>query len=98
MAWVAVVVFTAIVLSGCGPLPDPAVDLSPPPVEERPGVGCAEMCAHLQELGCQQGEPIDDESCTDYCRSSLKDGLDLHPECVIEVKTCDEVDPASQGC
>lgn len=80
----------ALLVGACGPLfPDPG------PVEPRPGgATCAEMCDHLVSLGCE----ADVVECTTRCDATMDDGLNLHPECVVQVASCSQVDLASQGC
>ncbi len=86
----------ALALCGCTPHPH---DSEPPPIHPKPGASCASMCAHLQQLGCHEGEPTEGgASCEEVCLHAMAEGFDPHPECVIAVERCVDVDRASQGC
>ena len=73
--------------SGCKPVPtpDPETDID----------RCDDACAHLQELGCEEGNPISmpdgsETSCTQFCIDTAKAGHWLNPRCLETVESCDE--------
>jgi hypothetical protein len=83
------------ILFGCTPTPPP----EPEPITPKPGATCMNMCAHLQVLGCPEGEDTPGgATCVEVCESTLEAGLDLHTDCVMGVTKCVDVDRASQGC
>lgn len=96
------IVFVVMVfLASCGP-PSPTVYPELPPIQKRDGgASCAEMCEHIGPAGlnCPEGRDTPGgATCVEVCESTLEGGLDLHPECVIAVERCEDVDRASQGC
>lgn len=77
----------AVLLLGC-----PA---QPPPPRALPTdtADCAGACAHLRELHCPEGEPLEDgTSCTMFCEETQNSGHALRPSCVIHIKACAEVE------
>ena len=89
------------------PTPDPGPSPDPEPQpEDSP---CAQMCATLENLGCEEGEPLYDsdlpgprgepnQTCTGFCEKQMANGLDLKPLCVAKVTSCDLVEPARDTC
>lgn len=79
---------------------------SPPPDSDL----CAAMCQHIGPtsaggLGCPEGDPVYDsdlpgppdvpnKSCLDFCKGQQTNGIFLNPRCVIQVKTCAEIEDA----
>ena len=93
---VTIVVLT-ILATQCLP-PGPVDGPVPPPVLEQTDAGCEGMCAHLRELGCEQGKPTPSgATCERVCADTMAEGYDVHPDCVAGVRGCAEVDRASQG-
>jgi hypothetical protein len=95
-------------LSGCIPL-EAQQDTTPRPVPE--GSPCAQMCEHIgpNGLGCEEGQPVYDsdvagppgvpnESCVTFCNKQLDNGVDIFPECIARVKSCDEIEDARFNC
>lgn len=52
------------------------------------GAFCAPAGARLKELGCAEARP-DFEA---FCKSTLREGVPINPECLSIIKTCGEVD------
>jgi hypothetical protein len=51
---------------------------------------CAGACSHLVDLGCPEGEPLEDgTSCTEFCEATQSSGHALRPTCIISLKSCD---------
>lgn len=92
--------FVAVLFVGCIPYQDPKQD----PIEPKPGpdggvADCGAMCDHLRRLGCEGAKPTPNgATCREVCEHTLEAGYDVHPECVVSVARCDQVDRASQGC
>lgn len=89
-----------VLLVGCGA--EQQQDRGAPPVPEPEGdASCESVCAHLDELGCKQFDPPpvpdNDPTCIEFCTGTMEGGYDLHLGCVIRVKKCEQVDPASTG-
>jgi hypothetical protein len=55
---------------------------------------CAAAEKNLLALGCEEGKPTKrGKSFTDFCVETQREGgIDLHPECLSTVKSCDEID------
>jgi hypothetical protein len=70
------------------------------------------MCQHIGPveaggLGCAEGAPVYDsdlpgpvdvpnKSCTDFCKDQQNNGLYLNPRCLLQIKSCDEIETARQ--
>ena len=84
---VALMVATVLVFVGatCGHLP-------PIPIEPTDTANCASACKHLQELDCEEGQPLEDgTSCTKFCEDTQKSGHALNPTCVMGIQTCEGI-------
>ena len=86
-----------LVLASCPPAVSPSPN--PPPDTDQ----CSVMCAHLQALKCEEGEPlynndipgpkgVPNQSCTDNCTELQKKGLFLNPRCVATAPDCKQVE------
>ncbi len=82
-------VFFVLALVGCAPVSAPP-DAAPPfdgsiPYDAGPVDGlCADACARLRVLGCQEGAP----ACEGTCTHARVTGLtELHPECLATAAT-----------
>lgn len=79
-------VFTLAVLSeSCRtvPSPDPEVYDSS---------DCGKVGAHLRELGCEEGEALEDGTTFEaFCERTLKEGHDLNLACLGGIASCAEV-------
>jgi hypothetical protein len=97
-----------LLLLGCHPQPTPP---NPPPGPEPEASACAVMCQRIgpENLNCEEGEAVYDsdlpgppgvpnQSCTDFCERQQKNGLNLYPQCVAQVQSCGEIEPARQRC
>jgi hypothetical protein len=81
-------------LVGCGPY-------APPP-EDGTKDDCAEACANMISLGCEgaNGSPgadqtygtEDDLSCERVCLVYMEPPSTMHPACVAQASSCEEVD------
>lgn len=88
--------------SGCGgDQKQPHRGAPPVPEPEEETATCDSVCAHLDELGCEQFDPPPvqdvDPTCLEFCTVTMENGKDLHLTCVSKVRSCDQVDPASTG-
>ena len=70
--------------------------VNPPIVIEPTGTeNCAAACQHLVELGCPEGDPLEDgTSCTKFCEDTQRSGHPLNPTCVMKMSSCSELN----GC
>jgi len=98
MKYVVFVLLPLLVLSAC-----PRTEYVPPPIPPPDTDLCDEACAHLEELGCEEGEPVYDDSrpgpkgvpnlsCADWCRDLQKKGYAFNPRCLRIVPDCLLVD------
>jgi hypothetical protein len=55
---------------------------------------CDEAEKNLLALGCEEGRPTKrGKSFTEFCLETQQDGgIDLNPQCLATIKSCDEVD------
>jgi hypothetical protein len=70
------------------------------------------MCLHIGPkaqggLGCEEGDPVYDsdlpgpkgvpnKSCTAFCTGQQANGVFVNPRCIIQVKSCGEIESARQ--
>jgi hypothetical protein len=76
----------------------------PGPQPPEPGKDpIALMCQHLQSLGCEEGEPVyndslpgpedvPNQSCVDFYGGLQKEGITVNPKCVATAPSCDLVE------
>jgi hypothetical protein len=62
-----------------------------------PKISGSEWCdkaeSNLLALGCPEGQPTKKgKRFADFCRETQANGVCLKPECLAQVKSCDEVD------
>jgi hypothetical protein len=61
------------------------------------------MCEHLKKLGCEEGNPVyndslpgtagaPNQSCGDFCRELQKQNIFVNPKCVRTVTTCAQIE------
>jgi hypothetical protein len=97
-------------LMGCPP-PKEAPSPNPVPDSELCGPMCKHIGPKTAEnpkgLGCPEGEPLYDSDrpgpvdvpnldCETWCKEQQAKGVFINPRCVMQVKTCDEIEPARQ--
>ncbi len=73
-------------------------DVQPPPIilEPTDTANCASACARLSELGCPEGEPLEDgTTCTMFCEETQKQGHPLNPTCVMDMTSCTQLNECS---
>lgn len=108
-------ILASTLLVGCPPVgpdpvtpPNPSPNPNPEPNPPRPDPApssdpTAAMCAHLQKLGCEEGEsvynddlpgPVDvpNQSCTDFHKDLAKDGINVNPKCVRRTPSCRDIE------
>ncbi len=80
--------FVVIFLGSCSnqvPKPDPKI-----PQDTH---NCANACAHLQSLGCPEGESLEDgTTCREFCESTQMNGHALNPSCVMKIQRCTDME------
>lgn len=87
------VVFIAIACEAKVPAPKPAPDSDL----------CEDMCNYLTQLGCEEAQPLYDselpgprgipnETCVQWCVKQQAKGLYLNPRCVMQAKSCLEIE------
>jgi hypothetical protein len=89
--WIFLILMLCLI--GCGALKNKKVTTDPTkdfPVLE--SEKCGEMCSHLKQLGCEEGEPLPDgTSCEDFCKSMGNNGHNLNISCILSIKECSEL-------
>jgi len=66
----------------------------PPPIVIEPSDTdkCDAACVKLRQLGCPEGEPLEDgTSCTKFCVDTQQSGHPLNPTCVMQMGACSEL-------
>lgn len=90
---------------GCPPRDAVVPPPTPPPDSDL----CGAMCAHLQELGCEEGQPVynndlpgppdvPNQTCEDWCQE-MQDPEHVYfinPRCVALVESCEDIEAARQ--
>lgn len=82
-------------LSGCGGAQPSVV-----PVVVEPGDTdkCPAACAHLRDLGCEEGQPLEDgTTCEKFCVETQKNGQPLNPTCVLSITACTEIESCTRA-
>lgn len=75
--------------SSCPPTPTP----HPPEDTDK----CPAACERLRELGCPEGEPLEDgTTCEDFCIQTQDEGHALNPTCVMEIDSCEEIESCGE--
>ncbi len=83
-----ILVFVAVMSFGgtCG-------QVKPTPIEPTDTADCAGACQHLQDLGCEEGEPLEDgTTCEAFCEATQKSGHALRPACIITIPYCEAME------
>jgi len=79
----AIAIALVLVFSACCNFRPPPTPL---PVRD---ANCAGACAHLQKLGCEEGDPLPDgTTCTEFCERTQEAGHALRPSCMMQLKSC----------
>lgn len=66
---------------------------TPTPVDPADQTACPAACEHLRELGCEEGEPLEDgTTCEQFCEQTQEQGHALRPSCVATITTCSELE------
>jgi len=64
----------------------------PTPVEPTDTDKCAAACARLVELGCEEGQPLEDgTTCAKFCVDTQESGHALNPTCVVGLQACGQL-------
>lgn len=98
------VLLSAVLVIGCPPSKMPP---SPNPAVIPDTDLCADMCTHLQMLGCEEAKPVYDSdrpgpsdvpnlTCTQFCEEQQHKGTFINPRCVMKVAKCSEIEDARQ--
>lgn len=96
------VLVLGLVLTGCPMAPESPEPPTPPDTNL-----CGKMCDHLAKLGCEEGQSVYDidtpgppdvpnVTCAAFCERLQKNGVFVNPKCVLDVKSCEEIEPARQ--
>lgn len=71
---------------------------APTPVEPKDTADCPAACEKLRELGCPEGQPLEDgTTCEVFCKNTQESGHALRPSCVMGITSCDQVNDCSKG-
>lgn len=82
-------IFATALFVGCGPKP---VVTTPDDTDM-----CAPACEHLRDLGCEEGEPLEDgTSCEAFCIEVQTSGHSLNPTCVADIAACSEIEECGE--
>jgi hypothetical protein len=92
-------IFVPVVFLLCGCPNDRSFNPQPVPDSEL----CSAMCVHLRELNCEEGRPLYDsgrlgpkdvpnKTCEEFCTEQQAQGVFVNPRCVMQVKSCDEIE------
>ena len=105
---VALALLLARLLCGCTLMPPP-IDPHPPEPEPVPTVDpvdvddCEMIDAILYELQCRDegGLPLWQDPVgrpyADYCRQQLAKGVPWRTDCMVQIVTCEQLNPAAKG-
>jgi len=64
----------------------------PTPVEPKDTADCPAACEKLRELGCPEGQPLEDgTTCEAFCKATQVKGHALRPSCVKKIWSCDQI-------
>lgn len=78
--------------SKCGVQPQPA------PVPPKDTADCPAACEKLRELGCPEGQPLEDgTTCEKFCKDTQDSGHALRPSCVVGITACSQLNDCSKG-
>lgn len=109
----AATILVAFFLVGCPPaqgpeprpLPRPTPAPPPDPNDPEPWNRdpIAEMCHHLQKMGCEEGEPVynDDlpgpvdvpnQNCIEFHEGLENSGVNVNPYCVLRSPNCESIE------
>lgn len=76
-----------LLLAACGPAAD-----RPHPRAPSDTPRCPDACAHLRDLDCDEGKPLEDgTTCEGFCQATQDSGHALSPTCVVTIRSCDEL-------
>ena len=84
-------IFAGLLLTGstCNPKP------TPHPAQDTDM--CPAACERLRELGCEEGEPLEDgTSCEAFCVETQESGHALNPTCVMQIDSCGEIEACGE--
>ena len=83
----ATLILGFLVFTGC----THCVHCPPPVTPVAPtDTNCVGACAHLQVLGCPEGDPLEDgTTCIEFCEQTQAAGHALRPSCIMTIKSCD---------
>jgi len=64
----------------------------PIPIEPNDTENCPAACEKLRELGCPEGQPLEDgTTCEKFCTDTQQSGHPLNPTCVMGMSSCTEL-------
>lgn len=72
---------------------------TPTPVDPNSKNYCQLAEVHLKELGCipkNTSYTLQGKNFTQFCQDKLNQHIDLHPQCLSQIKSCDEMDACVQ--
>lgn len=76
-----------LLASCCSTTPAP---VAPARLNDTPN--CAAACSHLEQLGCEEGKPLEDgTTCTKFCEDTQTSGHALNATCVMLISACAEL-------
>jgi hypothetical protein len=88
-----VFLFLAATLLGATCKPPP-----PQPVEPKDTADCPAACEKLRELGCPEGDPLEDgTTCEVFCKDTQESGHALRPSCVMGITDCSQLRDCTKG-
>lgn len=92
------VLASLLTLSACGSRKQPDAP-GPRPINVPDSNECQNMCDHLKQLGCEEGQPVynsdlpgtvgvPNQDCPDWCEEIQILGTFLNPRCLKNVPSC----------
>jgi hypothetical protein len=71
---------------------------APTPVEPKDTADCPAACEKLRELGCPEGQPLEDgTTCEKFCIDTQQSGHALRPSCVMDMTECKQINDCTKG-
>lgn len=81
---ILILLFVSPLFLACGP------KNYQPPTDQ---ANCDDACGHLRDLGCEEGNPLEDgTTCEEFCKANLDAGHSLNPTCVMQIQSCEDME------
>ena len=58
---------------------------------------CPAACERLRELGCEEGDPLEDgTTCEVFCQETQDTGHALNPTCIKAIDSCGQIEACGE--